>query len=423
MNPYLLYLLKVAVAIAVFYAVFHLLLQNRKQFVFNRAYLLFSFAASFLIPLITFKTELVLSAGPLDLTSVIFKAAEPLEPSSPSESNFTYNHLLLIFYLVGVGLFLSKLAYAFLRAKSIISHCEKAQIEGWSLLVSPEKIRAFTFLDKIIIGSNIVDHPSLPMILHHESVHAREKHAYDILASEMLFALQWFNPFAYLYKNAIKINLEFRADQLVVAGHNAEKYQLTMLEMVQNRVVLPMFTELNSSNLKKRIAMMKMKNTQHFAGLAKFAIVPVFAVLLLSLSNKEAALAQPASSSGKAQEKNTALELESVEDVLRYMAQNIRYPGDAMETGTTGSTAIFVSINADGRIDKLSETPWGEDFIALDEVVVVGYNKTGDGPVTESADYKGFSEEAQRLAQAFPKLSIPEWYGKDLKIQLKFILQ
>lgn len=184
MTHYLLYLLKVAVAIAVFYAVFHLLFRNRKQFVFNRAYLLFSFAASFLIPLLTFKTGLVLSAGPLDLTSVIYKAAEPLEPGSPSKSNFNYNHLLLIAYWVGVVLSLSRLAYAFLRAKSIINHCEKAQIEEWSLLVSPEKIRAFTFLDKIIIGSNIVNNPSLPMILHHESVHAREKHAYDILASE-----------------------------------------------------------------------------------------------------------------------------------------------------------------------------------------------------------------------------------------------
>lgn len=423
MTHYLLYLLKVAVAIAVFYAVFHLLFRNRKQFVFNRAYLLFSFAASFLIPLLTFKTGLVLSAGPLDLTSVIYKAAEPLEPGSPSKSIFNYNHLLLIAYWVGVVLSLSRLAYAFLRAKSIINHCEKAQIEEWSLLVSPEKIRAFTFLDKIIIGSNIVNNPSLPMILHHESVHAREKHAYDILASEMMFALQWFNPFAYLYKNAIKINLEFRADQLVVAGHNAEKYQLTMLEMVQNRVVLPMFTELNSSNLKKRIAMMKMKNTQRFAGLAKLAIVPVFALLLLSLSNKETVIYPEEALPDKAQQITAHSELKSVEEVLRYMAQNILYPSDAMETGTTGSAAIFVRINADGRIDKLSETPWGEDFVALDEIIVVGYNKTGEGPANESAAYKGFTEEAQRVAQAFPKLSIPEWYGKDLKIQLKFILQ
>lgn len=211
MTHYLLYLLKVAVAIAVFYAVFHLLFRNRKQFVFNRAYLLFSFAASFLIPLLTFKTGLVLSAGPLDLTSVIYKAAEPLEPGSPSKSNFNYNHLLLIAYWVGVVLSLSRLAYAFLRAKSIINHCEKAQIEEWSLLVSPEKIRAFTFLDKIIIGSNIVNNPSLPMILHHESVHAREKAAYKGFTEEAQRVAQAFPKLSIpeWYGKDLKIQLKF----------------------------------------------------------------------------------------------------------------------------------------------------------------------------------------------------------------------
>src|SRR5690554_2467323 len=127
MTHYLLYLLKVAVAITVFYAVFHLLFRNRKQFVFNRAYLLFSFAASFLIPLLTFRTGLVLSAGPLDLTSVIYKATEPLEPGSPSKSNFNYNHLLLIAYWVGVVLSLSRALPD--KAQQITAHSELKSVE------------------------------------------------------------------------------------------------------------------------------------------------------------------------------------------------------------------------------------------------------------------------------------------------------
>src|SRR5690606_5477443 len=153
--------------------------------------------------------------------------------------------------------------------------------------VSEDNVRAFTFLDRIIIGKSILHHPSIGLVLSHESVHSREKHFYDILMAELLFMLQWFNPFARLHKQAIRNNLEFRADDVVIRSSDIQIYLSTLLSMVENRVKPPLFSELNSSNLKKRIIMMKSKKQNRFANLARLVLVPLSALLLVILSGRE----------------------------------------------------------------------------------------------------------------------------------------
>jgi len=46
-------------------------------------------------------------------------------------------------------------------------------------------------------------------ILIHEKVHVSGRHTLDILLAEMAVVLQWFNPFAWLYRREVENNLEF----------------------------------------------------------------------------------------------------------------------------------------------------------------------------------------------------------------------
>ena len=59
------------------------------------------------------------------------------------------------------------------------------------------------------------------MIVLHEDIHVREKHTFDILFAEILFLLQWFNPFVWLLKDAIKNNLEYKTDHQVVKNNRS----------------------------------------------------------------------------------------------------------------------------------------------------------------------------------------------------------
>ena len=125
------------------------------------------------------------------------------------------------------------------------------------------------------------------MIVLHEDIHVREKHTFDILFAEILFLLQWFNPFVWLLKDAIKNNLEYKTDHQVVKTIDPQQYQLAMVGLAHKEGIAPFLTAMNGSQLKNRIVMMKKKTRNKYALLKQLLVLPLLAVLTMSLANKE----------------------------------------------------------------------------------------------------------------------------------------
>src|SRR5690606_27273918 len=258
---------------------------------------------AFLIPLLTIKTTDYLSKAQVYVKDGLqdVDAHRSIAPLWATDA-LDLPKILFAFYLIGLIYYLVKLLRGYYLAAAIKRATKEKLIHGMKVYVSSENISAFTFLDRIVIGKNIVHHPSLKMILDHEAVHSREKHYYDILIAELLLMLQWFNPFARFQVQAIRNNLEFRADELVVRKSDKQEYLMTMLAMVSNRVKPPLFTELTSSNLKQRIIMMKSTQSHKYVGLARLALIPMLSLLLVSLSEKETVVVQKDLASDKVQE-------------------------------------------------------------------------------------------------------------------------
>ncbi len=125
------------------------------------------------------------------------------------------------------------------------------------------------------------------MIVSHENIHAREKHTIDILFTEIMFLFQWFNPFAWLLKDAVKNNLEYKTDYEIAKLYNPQTYQLAMVTLADKQGIAPFLTALNGSQLKNRIVMMKKKTENKFAIVKQLAVLPLLAILVMGLSNKE----------------------------------------------------------------------------------------------------------------------------------------
>ncbi|MGC9355887.1 MAG: TonB family protein, partial [Mariniphaga sp.] len=102
-----------------------------------------------------------------------------------------------------------------------------------------------------------------------------------------LFLLQWFNPFAWLLKDAVKNNLEYKTDDKIVKTNDPQTYQLAMVALADKKGVAPFLTALNGSQLKNRIIMMKKKTENKFAPLKQLIVLPLLAVLVMGLSNRE----------------------------------------------------------------------------------------------------------------------------------------
>ncbi|MCA1758763.1 MAG: TonB family protein, partial [Bacteroidales bacterium] len=139
----------------------------------------------------------------------------------------------------------------------------------------------------IVLSENTLNSPNLAMIVAHENIHVNEKHTLDILFTEILFLLQWFNPFAWLIKDAVKNNLEYKTDDKIVKTNDPQTYQLAMVALADKKGVAPFLTALNGSQLKNRIVMMKKKTESKFALLKRLVLLPLLAVLVMGLSNRE----------------------------------------------------------------------------------------------------------------------------------------
>ena len=286
MEEFLLYIGKAALALGAFYLAYLALFQHQKHFLFNRIYLPVSFLVSFLIPLITFTR--VNYIRPLPVASTQSFAYLP-EAALANEPQFTFQwyHYLLALYALGIIVFLLNLLIGHLKAINIIRFSRLKELFGAQVNLTKKDVHPFSFFSRIVLSEKMLKNPNLKMIVDHEMIHVREHHTLDILIAELLFLLQWFNPFAWLIRDAMRNNLEYLTDHQVAQNHNAEAYQLAMVGLAHKKGVAPFLTALNGSQLKNRIIMMKKKTENRYGLLKQLVVLPLLAILIMGLSNKE----------------------------------------------------------------------------------------------------------------------------------------
>jgi TonB-dependent SusC/RagA subfamily outer membrane receptor len=188
---------------------------------------------------------------------------------------------------LGTAGFLFHLLLGHLKAINIIQKSRVQKIFNNLVIITPKDVHPFSFFSKIVVSEKTLSHPDLEMIVSHENIHVREKHTLDILFTEIMFLFQWFNPFAWLLKDAVKNNLEYLTDHEIAQHYNAKTYQLAMVTLADKQGIAPFLTALNGSQLKNRIVMMKKKTENKYAFVKQLVVLPLLAVLVMGLANRE----------------------------------------------------------------------------------------------------------------------------------------
>jgi hypothetical protein len=281
MEEFLLYLVRVSAGTAAFYLFYLLFFSKLKQFRFNRVYLLSSFLFSPLIPLIT-----ITITRPATAWFVLLRAAtEAMLPTAEAaKEKISLSLIFLVLYETGVVLCLGRLIKGHLRVWQISRHSRPMVSEGIDYFVTPEDVHPFTFFRRIVVPEESTHHHYFPMILRHEKIHADSRYTTDILLSEILFLFQWFNPFAWLMKKAIKNNLEYLIDEEVTRKDDPQAYQLALVALAGKKGMASFLNALNGNNLKTRIIMMKKKTENKNRVIRKLMVLPLTALLITGLS-------------------------------------------------------------------------------------------------------------------------------------------
>ena len=125
----------------------------------------------------------------------------------------------------------------------------------------------------------------LTVILTHEAAHISERHTIDILISEFVKILLWFNPIMYLYQRKLKEVHEYLADQTVVNTKcSTVQYATLMMEEARKHTahILPV-THFFHNQLKNRLIMLS-KSKKPMRGLKTFLSLPVILMLFVVFS-------------------------------------------------------------------------------------------------------------------------------------------
>ena len=278
MLGFLIYDLKVAVLIIVFYMFYRLLLSRETFHRVNRVVLLMTAVASFVLPLcvITLHETVTIQAVPeVSIGNVQMAVAE--EPATP-----LWQILLPILYIIGMLATLGHTLLSIWNVMRLIRQSEQhPQSDGTIVCVTGNAdVAPFSWMRYIVMNRGDYEAQDAA-ILAHERGHIRLRHSYDVVLVDLLTALQWFNPAMWMLRQDLRAIHEYEADGAVLSqGINARQYQYLLISKATSIGGYSVANGISHSTLKNRIHMMTNKKTRSSHLLKLLALVPIIGTAL-----------------------------------------------------------------------------------------------------------------------------------------------
>ena len=295
MEEFLIYDLKVAVLIAVFYFCYRLLMERETMHRLNRIVLLSSILLSMVLPLCVITLHKTVEVEPMRLADhpemVItdlgtISAEESVAPSIEVnrldivETLFQPSVIFAVF-IIGLVCRLLYIANSYRQLCRMIKDSEQHSLEdGVTLAVVDLPVAPFSWMHTIVL-SRIDYEECNPSILAHERGHIRLHHSWDIVFVEVLTALQWFNPVVWLLRRDLRTVHEYEADASVLSsGSDVSQYIQLLMRKATGTKACILANGINNSVLKKRVMMIIKPKSNRLQWLRTAYLLPIIAISL-----------------------------------------------------------------------------------------------------------------------------------------------
>lgn len=252
------YLLKLTISLSIVYLFYQLFLRRLTFYNWNRWYLLIYSMVCFVIPCINVFT-IILKEPSLRQSAFVNYIPAITQIELTTQKGSTGIDWLLVTAAVIVTGIIAMVVRLLMQYYSLFKMRKKAVLlydDNIKLYHIDAPVMPFSFGRGIYVNQHQHSEAELKEIIHHEFIHVKQRHSLDIIWSELLCILNWYNPFAWLLRHDIRQNLEFVADQQVLqTGLDRKQYQYLLLKVIGVNS-FNIATPFNFSSLKKRIAMM-----------------------------------------------------------------------------------------------------------------------------------------------------------------------
>lgn len=384
MHPFYLYLLQVGIALALFYILYACLLRGDTFLQLRRFYFLSAMVFSLVYPLFSvpslshlwgFSAPALADAGG-EVTVTFGEPGWGITESKGGElvSAFPWKWWVTGLYVGVASLLFFRLLIQFVSIYRLRARSDKRLIRGIPVRLLKENTPPFSFFNMIFVHPDRHTERELDQILMHEQTHAKQCHSIDVVLIELLCAGLWWNPFVWLLKREITMNVEYLADQEVLReGVDCKEYQYHLLRLTYPETGRPIGNNFNVSRLKQRVIMMNKTKSPASRAVKYLAVLPL--LFLLIAANSVYGANHDQSDPPPQKLKDGVLKLEDgvfvqVDNVpefpggpaamMKFLADNIRYPVIAQENGIQGRVICSLVIDEEGNVTK-PRVLWGVD--------------------------------------------------------------
>lgn len=420
------YLIKSSIALTILYTFYWLLLRNETYFKWNRVYLILSIIISLVSPLITLTIFKNTSAS---ISNIIQPVIISTQNSIIREDHSL--SILSIIYISGAVFFTLSFLSKISRIYYMYYRFPKVQYDGFRAVLVDGNISPFTFFSILFLSRSDYEKGNITEMVVHERTHKEQLHSLDIILLEFTTIIQWFNPFLWLVRIALKAEHEFIADSKVLEkGYDKVAYQTLLFEKSLGVIGLGVTNNFNYSLLKNRLKMMTIKKSGSSAIVKYLFALPLLLSICLFLSTNMKALGQD--------KVYTVVEKmpqygNGENDLRMFVAKNIKYPESAAELGVQGQIYLQFIVTDKGKVKDVSviKVAVPEKAINDKEIVVTALKKDKDGKVefkdykpTGNAKidqaYKDLENEAIRVMKLLGDFTPGEEKGKKVNVSYTF---
>jgi beta-lactamase regulating signal transducer with metallopeptidase domain len=286
MNNFLLYLFEVSFVFAVLYLVYFFFFRWMTFHWINRLFLLLAIPVSFVIPLIEVGHNYS-RVGEIEVpgfNELISHGLSGQVLGSSSIQEFNVSRILIILYCFIMLIYVFRLV---LSSAKLIQMKRKSNCtnDNGFLIIHADVPMIFSCFNWIYVPGNRLDQYSEP-VLRHEKIHAALWHSLDLVATELLIALLWFNPFVFFFRISIKSVHEYQVDSRILKSDIQKSHYLKIImeNLELNCRLNGLYNYFNGITIKKRIKMITKNNTSGVHIAWYLLIIPLLTFLILSFA-------------------------------------------------------------------------------------------------------------------------------------------
>lgn len=378
------YLIKINVALMLLYGFYRLTVSRDTFFGLRRLTLWLIYAVALMVPALNLEYWVRDTPTMASMANVYADTFYPVVIVKAQAPSITWIDMLLGIYWAGVAVLSLRLVWQLFSIIRLAAISRKQEVEGITVHLLRGEGSPFSFFRWVFMYPSTMEGKQLHEVMVHECTHVSGLHSLDTLFSELFSIACWFNPFAWLMKQEVRMNLEYLADESVLSDGNARKsyqYHLLGLAYRQSNESTKIANNFNLLPLKKRIKMMNKRRTSEI-GKAKYLLFAPLAGVLLMVSNIESVareIGEQIPEVAEVQQKAEQAAEEKVktkpqtdttkkkktwdcmpetmpyfpggqELMQKYLADNIKYPASAVKAKKQGRVIVTFIVQKDGSI-------------------------------------------------------------------------